>query len=84
MIKEFENVKIGSIKYDYIAIDTENILVEKTYVIKNKHKYDWKFEGTDQFGVWNLFVNTQNNKLYNNRVYTKDITTFLKELENNN
>ncbi len=80
MIKEFENVKIGGIDYDYIAIDTENSSTQKTYIIKNKHKYDWKLEGTNEFGYWDLFTNVLNGKEYNKRVYKKDVVKFLKEV----
>jgi predicted N-acyltransferase len=82
MIKEFENVTIGGIDYDYIAIDTKNILVEKTYIIKNKHKYEWKFSGTNQFGDWDSFINILNGKEYTSRVYSRDVITFVKELKN--
>jgi hypothetical protein len=78
MIKELENVKIGGIEYNYISIDTENTAVEKTYVIKNKHKYDWQTTGKNEFGVWDSFLNQQNGKEYIIRVYKKDIFTFLK------
>jgi hypothetical protein len=80
MIKEFENVKIGGIDYDYISIDTKNVSVQKTYIIKNKHKYDWKFEGTDKFGDWDQFTNVQNGKEYNRKVYKNDIAKYLKEM----
>ncbi|MDD2376967.1 MAG: hypothetical protein PHD15_06310 [Clostridia bacterium] len=78
MIKEFKNVKIGCIEYDYISIDTENTSVDKTYIIKNKHKYEWQTTGTNEFGTWDSFLNKQNGKEYNTRVYNKDIITFLK------
>ncbi len=82
MIKEFENVKIAGIDYDYIAIDTKNSLIEKTYIIKNKHKYEWKFSGTNQFGDWDSFINILNGKEYTSRVYSRDVIAFIKELKN--
>lgn len=78
MIKELENVKVGGIEYNYISIDTENCSVEETYIIKNKHKYEWQTKGTNEYGVWDSFLNKQNGKEYFTRVYKKDIITFLK------
>ena len=79
MIKEFENVKISGKEYDYISIDITNNSVEKTHIIKNKHKYEWQLEGSNEYGIWDLFLNKQNGKEYSTKVYKKNIIEFLKE-----